>query len=57
MRELNIWHECRYPGFSQEPLAAFDDLAHDLQFAGDFISGAGEVLIRADEREKAAFLR
>jgi hypothetical protein len=51
MRELGFRQNCRYPGFSQDPLAAFEDLAHDLQFANDFTEGTGEVLIRASERE------
>lgn len=53
MRELRAWQDCRYPGFSQEPIVAFHDLAHDLQFASDFTEGTGEVLIRASEREAA----
>ena len=51
MRELGVWQECRYPGFSQDPIAAFHDLAHDLAFADDFLSGSGEILQRTAERE------
>lgn len=53
MRELGVKQQCRYPAFSQDPLAAFDDLAHDLQFASDFTGGTGEILIRAAQHEKA----
>lgn len=53
MRELGVKQQCRYPGFSENPLAAFDGLAHDLQFASDFTEGTGEILIRASERETA----
>jgi hypothetical protein len=47
MRELGVLQNCRYPGFSQDPLAAFEDLAHDLEFAKDFVAGSGELLLRA----------
>jgi len=57
MRELGVWEQCRYPGFSQDPLAAFRDLAHDLEYADDFSSGSGEVLRRAAGREAAQFLK
>jgi hypothetical protein len=53
MRELGVLQNCRYPGFSQDPLAAFEDLAHDLEFAKDFVAGSGELLLRAAEREAA----
>jgi hypothetical protein len=37
MRELGVWDQCRYPGFSEDPAAAFHDLAHDLGLAEDFL--------------------
>jgi hypothetical protein len=41
-----------YPRYSDNPLDAFLDLAHDLQnFASDFLSDNGERLIRASLRE------
>ncbi len=37
----------RYPGFSDNPLTAFDDLAYDLQsFARDFLNGDFEKFTR-----------
>ena len=33
MQELGAWDQCRYPGFSEVPAAAFHDLAHDLGVA------------------------
>jgi hypothetical protein len=47
MRELGVRHECRYPGFSDDPLVAFHDLAHDLKFAADFTTGDANMLLRA----------
>jgi hypothetical protein len=47
MRELGVWSECHYPGVSDDPLAAFHDLAHDLKFAGDFTAGNATALLRA----------
>jgi hypothetical protein len=47
MRELGVRSECRYPGFSDEPLVAFHDLSHDLKFAVDFTNGDAAVLLRA----------
>jgi hypothetical protein len=52
MRELGVWAQCRYPGFSDNPMDAFHDLAHDLQFADDFLSGRGESVGRAFAMEK-----
>jgi hypothetical protein len=51
MRELGVWTQCRYPGFSENPIGAFHDLAHDLQFAGDFLSGRGDSLKKASAME------
>jgi hypothetical protein len=47
MRELGVQSECRYPSFSDDPLVAFHDLAHDLKFAVDFTNGDAVVLLRA----------
>lgn len=47
MRELGVRYECRYPGFSDDPLVAFHELAHDLRFAADFTTGNAAVLLRA----------
>jgi hypothetical protein len=51
MRELGVWDQRRYPGFSEEPAAAFHDLAHDLGLARDFLSGPAAVLRTAAARE------
>lgn len=54
MRELGVWERCRYPGFSSEHLGVFHDLAHDLAFAKDFLSGNASVLESAAKRASAA---
>ena len=51
MRELGGWDQCRYPGFSEDPAAAFQDLAHDLGLADDFLSGSAAVLRTAAATE------
>ena len=51
MRELGMRNQCRYPRFSDDPMAAFRDLAHDLGFADDFLSGSAAVLRTAAARE------
>jgi hypothetical protein len=53
MRELNVWDQCQYPGFSDNPMNAFADLAHDLTFADDFLDGSTTVLRRAAAKEAA----
>src|SRR6185437_338549 len=30
MRELGVWRQCEYPGFSDEAIGAFRELKHDL---------------------------
>jgi len=43
-----------YPGFSDEPLDGFRNLAYDLEnFADDFLNGNGEVLVKAAIKEAA----
>jgi hypothetical protein len=54
MKELGVWPQCEYPGFPNDPLDPFVRLAHDLSFAGEFISGDARLLLRASERERAA---
>ena len=51
MRELGVWDDCHYLGFSSDPLHAFVGLAHDLKFAEDFLHGSAEVLRRAAVKE------
>jgi hypothetical protein len=51
MRELGVRSQCRYPGFGEEPSAAFHDLAHDLRLADDFLSGSAAVLRTAAAKE------
>ena len=54
MNELGVFSRCEYPGFPNDPLDPFVRLAHDLSFAGEFISGDARLLLRAAERERAA---
>jgi len=51
MRELGVWEQCRYPGFSDDAAAPFHGLAHDLEFAKDFLSGSAAVLRAAAAKE------
>lgn len=51
MRELGVKNQCHYPGFSDDPIAAFRDLAHDLGFADDFLSGSAAVLRTAAAKD------
>lgn len=51
MRELGVWNQCRYPGFSDDPRNAFDGLAHDLSFADDFLVRSGATLRQAAAKE------
>jgi len=51
MRELGTWEGCGYPGFSDDPMDAFRNLAHDITVAEDYLSGTGEVLRIASEKE------
>ena len=51
MRELGVAEQCRYPGFSEDTTVAFQDLAHDLGLADDFLSGSATVLRTAAARE------
>jgi hypothetical protein len=42
MRQVAPRGGAQYPGFSEDPLDAFKDLAHDLRlYAQDFLSGSG----------------
>jgi len=42
MRHVAPPGAAQYPGFGDNPLAAFEHLAHDLSlYAGDFLSGSG----------------
>lgn len=54
MRELGVWDRCEFPGFSSEHLQAFRALAHDLQFASDFLAGDAAMLLSAAHREAVA---
>ena len=56
MQELGVSDQCRYPGFSEDPSAAFYDLAHDLGWADDFLSGSAAVLrtVAAKEASETA---
>ncbi len=43
LRYLGKWQQHKYPGFSDDPLEAFCELAHDIgAFCVDFVSGSGE---------------
>ncbi len=54
MRELGVSERCCYPGYDVEPAIAFHDLAHDLTFAKDFLSGSAETLKRTAVKEASA---
>ena len=51
MRELGILDQCHYPGFSENPLQAFRDLAHDVNLAQEFLSGTAAKLRQAATKE------
>jgi hypothetical protein len=51
MQELGVRDRCHYPGISEDPIVAFHDLAHDLGFAEDFVSGSAVVLQKAAAKE------
>jgi len=53
MRELGVWDQCRYPGFSNDPRNEFDELAHDLSYAADFLVGSASTLRQAAAKEAA----
>jgi hypothetical protein len=57
MRELGVWDQCRYPSFSSDPLASFEELAHDLKFATDFSWGPAKIFQRAAHKEEDQRLR
>lgn len=54
MKELGAWPRCDYPGFPNDPINPFERLAHDLKFAGEFVSGDARLLLRASETERTA---
>jgi hypothetical protein len=51
MKQLGVFPHCQYPGFPNDPLDPFVWLAHDVRFAGEFISGDARLLLRASECE------
>jgi hypothetical protein len=53
MRELGVFNQCRYPGFSENPLQAFRELAHDVSLAQDFLGGTAAKLRQAAAKEAA----
>lgn len=56
MRELGVWSECQYLGFSDNGSWVFRALAHDLAFARDFVVGDARTLLAAAHRESIAAL-
>jgi hypothetical protein len=54
MRGLGAWEQCQYPGFSEEPLDGFVDLAADLAHATDFLRADAMVLRRVAAEESTA---
>ena len=54
MKELGVWSRCEYPGFPGDSVDPFERLAHDLNFAGEFMSGDARLLLRASEVERTA---
>jgi hypothetical protein len=57
MRELGVWDQCRYPGFSEDAEAPFRGLNHDLGFAEEFLSGSATILRTAAIREALEIFR
>lgn len=53
MRTLGVLPQCEYPGFPEDPLDPFVRLAHDLRFAGEFLSGDARLLLQASYCELA----
>jgi hypothetical protein len=53
MRELGRWGNNCYPGFSSDYLKGFHDLAQDLQYTDDFLSGDAHILVQAAKNEAA----
>lgn len=51
MRQLGVWDQCRYPGFSEHATDSFHDLAHDVGLAEDFLSGSAATLRKAATNE------
>ncbi len=51
MRELGVWTKCRYPGYSENAIDAFRELAHDLKYAEDFLTGRASSLKQAAAME------
>ncbi len=47
MRSLKVHRQAEYPGYSKEPLAAFEHLASDIKrFCQDFLQGDGQEIVR-----------
>ncbi len=47
MRCLKTHRQAEYPGYSKEPLAAFEHLASDItRFCQDFLQGDGQEIVR-----------
>jgi hypothetical protein len=47
---LGVWRNNYYHGFSSGDLGSFHDLAHDLQYAVEFLSGDTRLLLAATEK-------
>jgi hypothetical protein len=55
MKALGVLDQCKYPSFHDDPLAAFDDLAHDVALATEFLDGDASVLrslMPVDEKQR-----
>ena len=47
MRSLKTHRQAEYPGYSKEPLAAFEHLASDIaRFCQEFLQGDGQEVVR-----------
>jgi hypothetical protein len=53
MKELGVWGRNRYPGYSTGS-GVFRDLAHDLEFAEEFLVGDAAILRSAARKEAVA---
>ena len=56
MKHLGVRDRCRYPGYSEDPMEGFRNLAHDIRAFGQDFLGKGDQLVdaaRAESEEQA----
>ena len=54
---LGVWEECRYPGFSEDPLDGFVHRAADLKHATDFLLRTPRSFVESRHRKRAILRR